>query len=1024
MPLKFWKILTFLFFLTWLTFAELDQANNNYGVVCAGAESQAVGSSTGIYLKNPGIIGAASEANIQTGEAYKQTSNFYAAAFNLVFDTSAPLANSILILSGAQDTNTRNVYLDLSASDDGILNKMMISNDQITWVTVNYSPTYTGWQLSSGDGLKTVYVKFTDLMNNTSSIISDTINLDTSGPNQPSGINFSVSGGSLGSKTNILSKSAGTVDPGDTLEWRYRINNSEWTAYGTETIVSGLNADGQTEYAIQARSVDDAGNYTESEIVTKSSIDRTMLGLPGLAAALPWSTNPDPALIDFADCTDPETDQNNYKIYWGKDVNSTEANAGNGLVSEYDPPAISDGVGTYYLRAAAADTVGNYGPWRTVAVYHYYAEGTAKDYYFVDSSGASENIPDNATAALVRIDVNNNNEEIAHVTINAEELGLNINQDDFSRIILDKDSNGSPFIMVPEDSALAVTVNAAKQNGTPIWVPISFGKFTSPPIIYVATSNGGIAITGYNGATINNQESDRIRNYYFNPATGYVYFEVNEFSQYGAVAITNLVFDNFVYYGDPGSTASVRVRITDLNNEGVAEAPVTFSIQSGDGTLLGDTAVTTNAEGYASIVFEFPVGHGNTTIKAETTANVSNTAIMTVLNGLTPQEQAAYDAWAAQYSPDIGGPSNDPDADGIANLYEWNYGKAPTTNPTIVDTDGDGFSDKWDAYPANNSLRFFDNDYNVTQVTGKLFTGTAKGQQIYILGSNMYAQYNNLIDTSYISKNITVTVAKISGLEHENIKDGNLGEAFSNNLYKGLEPGREYSVELNYINRGNDTDSYSADITLEQTDARWLKAEYVNNLSNVSRWQQTGFEVKVMPNQANNFEKVTLNISIELIGATAKKYEAHPGAWLGGTFNNDGWYGGQQRFPESGSNVFVLEAQSYNVKFIKKTALINVPEEVQESNQGKLIPGSQILFSVVLKNESSAVATSVNIKDVVPQNCHLYYTDTPAVEGAVSWQWKGATDNTADENTVDAVFFEVTMPSKGTVTVNYTVTVD
>ncbi|MFH1230375.1 MAG: hypothetical protein V1709_02645 [Planctomycetota bacterium] len=95
-------------------------------------------------------------------------------------DTIAP-AGTISINDGAASTTFTSVTLTLSASDtvSGV-SEMQLSNDQLNWPT---SPqayiTSTNWTLSSGDGTKTVYVKFKDAAGNWSDAISDTIILDT-----------------------------------------------------------------------------------------------------------------------------------------------------------------------------------------------------------------------------------------------------------------------------------------------------------------------------------------------------------------------------------------------------------------------------------------------------------------------------------------------------------------------------------------------------------------------------------------------------------------------------------------------------------------------------------------------------------------------------------------------------------------------------------------------------------------------------------------------------------------------------
>ena len=81
------------------------------------------------------------------------------------------------------DTNSPNVILYISAVDG---NKMMLNCDNSSGVWTDYSTTYsfnlnTGPGCTSGDGVKTVYIKVQD-ENSNQATGSDTINLDTTAP--------------------------------------------------------------------------------------------------------------------------------------------------------------------------------------------------------------------------------------------------------------------------------------------------------------------------------------------------------------------------------------------------------------------------------------------------------------------------------------------------------------------------------------------------------------------------------------------------------------------------------------------------------------------------------------------------------------------------------------------------------------------------------------------------------------------------------------------------------------------------
>ncbi|HOX60659.1 MAG TPA: peptidoglycan-binding protein [Candidatus Magasanikbacteria bacterium] len=90
-------------------------------------------------------------------------------------DTTPPTNTSVVINSNATTTNSLAITLTLGATDAVY---MMIANDSAftnaSWV--NYATSYV-WNLVSGNGLKTVYVKFKDSAGNISTAISDSIQL-------------------------------------------------------------------------------------------------------------------------------------------------------------------------------------------------------------------------------------------------------------------------------------------------------------------------------------------------------------------------------------------------------------------------------------------------------------------------------------------------------------------------------------------------------------------------------------------------------------------------------------------------------------------------------------------------------------------------------------------------------------------------------------------------------------------------------------------------------------------------------
>ena len=105
---------------------------------------------------------------------------------SIVLDTTAP-TGTIKINNDAQYTNSANVTLNLSATDTtgtGV-SQMRFSNDNSGWSDPETYTTSKSWTLVSGDGSKTVYVKFKDVADNWSEAVSDSIILDTTVPTQP-----------------------------------------------------------------------------------------------------------------------------------------------------------------------------------------------------------------------------------------------------------------------------------------------------------------------------------------------------------------------------------------------------------------------------------------------------------------------------------------------------------------------------------------------------------------------------------------------------------------------------------------------------------------------------------------------------------------------------------------------------------------------------------------------------------------------------------------------------------------------
>lgn len=101
----------------------------------------------------------------------------------IVVDKTSP-TGTVLINNGSTYTKSTSVTLNLSAIDTGGsgLYQMQFSNDNLNWSAPETYATSKAWTLTTGDGTRTVYAKFSDKAGNWSAVYSDTIILDTTKP--------------------------------------------------------------------------------------------------------------------------------------------------------------------------------------------------------------------------------------------------------------------------------------------------------------------------------------------------------------------------------------------------------------------------------------------------------------------------------------------------------------------------------------------------------------------------------------------------------------------------------------------------------------------------------------------------------------------------------------------------------------------------------------------------------------------------------------------------------------------------
>ncbi len=101
---------------------------------------------------------------------------------NTVLDTVKPVG-ALNINSGDTYARSNSVTLNLSASDvGGGVGSMSFSTDNVNWTSPEAFATSKTFELPSGDGSKTVFVKYFDKAGNASAVYSKAITLDASAP--------------------------------------------------------------------------------------------------------------------------------------------------------------------------------------------------------------------------------------------------------------------------------------------------------------------------------------------------------------------------------------------------------------------------------------------------------------------------------------------------------------------------------------------------------------------------------------------------------------------------------------------------------------------------------------------------------------------------------------------------------------------------------------------------------------------------------------------------------------------------
>ena len=139
-----------------------------------------------------------------------------------------PIAGNVIINSGAAFTTNTTVNLTLSATTTLPIVQMRFSDDNSTWSAWVPYATSRIWMLTSGDGLKTVYVQYRDSIGRVSSSCGDTITLDATAPAG----NVTINSGAPFARALSVTLTLSATDGGSGVsQMRFSSNNVSWSAW-------------------------------------------------------------------------------------------------------------------------------------------------------------------------------------------------------------------------------------------------------------------------------------------------------------------------------------------------------------------------------------------------------------------------------------------------------------------------------------------------------------------------------------------------------------------------------------------------------------------------------------------------------------------------------------------------------------------------------------------------------------------------------------------------------------------------
>ena len=179
--------------------------------------------------------------------------------------------------------NSYSVQLTVSASDTSSVSKMCVSNDGVNWSTPEAYAVNKFWQVENSEGLKTIYAKFQDGLDNWSGAVTTATTLDYSLPQGT----LTINGGAAATKTRTITLTMTASDTVPVATMSFDPGNG-WTtaeAFSTGPKVISLSGGSDGVRYVYARYNDTAGNSSSSSPYISSSIIYDVTGPSGYIIA-------------------------------------------------------------------------------------------------------------------------------------------------------------------------------------------------------------------------------------------------------------------------------------------------------------------------------------------------------------------------------------------------------------------------------------------------------------------------------------------------------------------------------------------------------------------------------------------------------------------------------------------------------------------------------------------------------------------------------------------------------------------